>query len=86
MHEKYSNFREDPVFIGSSNPILRDYLRRSGSPMVTSYSSGPHGLRNTKEARQTIKRRRVNPMVYIHRVLYVLTIVSLSAAVAAIWG
>lgn len=89
MHEKYSNkiyAGETKIFSGSHDPILRDYLRRSGSPMVTSNSGGPHGLRNTKKVRQTLKRRRLNPMVYIHRVSYILLIVIGSAATAAIWG
>lgn len=86
MHEKHTNFRKDTVLRRINDPILRDYLRVSGSPMVTSYRGGTYGVQTTKVSRQKTKRRRVNPMIYIHRVLYVLTIISLSTAVAVVWG
>lgn len=86
MHEKAIDFREAKILSGTNDPILRDYLRTSGSPLVTSYRGGSNGLLYSKEARQAPKRRRVNPMVFIHRLIYGISVASLATIVAVIWG
>lgn len=86
MHENDNYFREGKVLSGTYDPILRDYLRISGSPMVTSNRSGAHGLRNSKEVRQVLKQGRRGLKRYTHRILYGSTVTIIAALVAIIWG
>lgn len=94
MHENDNYFSKAQVLNGTSDPILRDYLRRSGSPLVTSYSSRSNGVRTSKETGQVPQKRppkrrirlNINGELWIHRVAYCLTIAGLTAVVAAIWG
>lgn len=86
MHEKVINVSKAQSVHGIHDPILRDYLRASGSPMVTSNRSRTNGVRATKEVRRYVQQGRLIPLLYLHRTLYTLTVIGLSAVVAAIWG
>lgn len=86
MHEKVIDISKVQNTSRVSDPILRDYLRVSGSPMVTRYSDRAYGVRTTKKTGQSFKRWGVNTMVYLYRAVYSAAFVCLTALVAVIWG
>lgn len=86
MYEKFTNISKDTDFNGIRDPILRDYLRVSGSPMVTSNRSWSNGLRITKKVRRHIQQGKLVPMLYIHRILYSMAVLGFASVVAAVWG
>lgn len=86
MHDKIIHTGKAQNINGICDPILRDYLRVSGSPMVTSNRSRSNGLRVTKKVRRFIQQGGLVPMLYIHRILYSIAVLGFASVVAAVWG